>query len=44
MGLAYTKGELGFPDAADGARGVSFVESAMRSYAKGGVWTRVEDI
>ena len=36
--------ELGFPDASDGARGVAFVESAMRSFASGGVWTGVEAI
>src|ERR1700726_3721616 len=38
-GRAYIKEELGFPDASDGARGVAFVESAMRSFASGGVWT-----
>jgi predicted dehydrogenase len=43
-GRAYTKAELGFPDASDGARGVAFVESAMRSFASGGVWTGVEAI
>jgi predicted dehydrogenase len=43
-GRAYTKPELGFPDATDGARGVAFVESAMRSFASGGVWTGVEAI
>jgi predicted dehydrogenase len=43
-GRAYIKDELGFPDASDGARGVAFVESAMRSFASGGVWTRVEAI
>ena len=43
-GRAYTKDELGFPDASDGARGVAFVESAMRSFASGGVWTGVEAI
>ena len=43
-GRPYTKAELGFPDASDGARGVAFVESAMRSFASGGVWTRVEAI
>jgi predicted dehydrogenase len=43
-GRAYIKDELGFPDASDGARGVAFVESAMRSFASGGVWTGVEDI
>jgi len=41
-GRAYTKAELGFPDASDGARGVAFVESAMRSFAAGGGWTPVE--
>src|SRR6202790_4769205 len=41
-GRAYIKDELGFPDASDGARGVAFVESAMRSFASGGVWTGVE--
>jgi predicted dehydrogenase len=43
-GRSYVKDELGFPDASDGARGVAFVESAMRSYASGGVWTGVEAI
>jgi predicted dehydrogenase len=43
-GRAYVKDELGFPDASDGARGVAFVESAMRSFASGGVWTGVEAI
>ena len=43
-GRAYIKDELGFPDASDGARGVAFVESAMRSFASGGVWTSVEPI
>ncbi len=43
-GRAYTKAELGFPDASDGARGVAFVESAMRSFAAGGGWTPVETI
>jgi predicted dehydrogenase len=43
-GRSYTKAELGFPDASDGARGVAFVESAMRSFASGGVWTGVEVI
>ena len=41
-GKAYAKTDLSFPDATDGARGVAFVESAMRSYEKGGGWTRVE--
>jgi len=43
-GGSYQKAELGFPDATDGARGVAFVESAMRSFAAGGVWTAVEAI
>jgi predicted dehydrogenase len=43
-GRPYTKAELGFPDASDGARGVAFVESAMRSFASGGIWTCVEAI
>jgi predicted dehydrogenase len=43
-GRAYTKDELGFPDASDGARGVAFVESAMSSFASGGLWTAVEEI
>jgi predicted dehydrogenase len=43
-GKSYQKAELGFPDASDGARGVAFVESAMRSFAAGGVWTAVEAI
>jgi predicted dehydrogenase len=43
-GKVYAKAELGFPDVSDGVRGVAFVESAMRSFAGGGVWTGVEDI
>jgi predicted dehydrogenase len=43
-GKTYTKGALGFPDASDGVQGVAFVESAMRSFAAGGVWTAVEAI
>ena len=43
-GRAYAKAALGFPDASDGARGVAFVESAMRSFAGGGAWTAVEGI
>jgi predicted dehydrogenase len=43
-GEAFTKTDLGFPDVTDGARGVAFVESAMRSYATGGAWTQVESI
>jgi predicted dehydrogenase len=43
-GKAYAKADLGFPDVTDGARGVAFVESAMRSYATGGAWTQVESI
>jgi predicted dehydrogenase len=43
-GKPYSKSELGFPDAADGARGVSFVEGAMRSYTAGGAWTQVEAV
>ena len=43
-GKAYAKADLGFPDVTDGARGVAFVESAMRSYATGGGWTQVESI
>ena len=43
-GRPYIKAELGFPDASDGARGVAFVESAMRSFASGGIWTGVEAI
>jgi predicted dehydrogenase len=43
-GRAYIKDELGFSDASDGARGVAFVESAMRSYTSGGIWTDVEAI
>src|SRR5215472_17138069 len=41
-GKAYAKPDLSFPDLTDGARGVAFVEGAMRSYEKGGSWTRVE--
>jgi predicted dehydrogenase len=43
-GKAYPKADLGFPDATDGAIGVAFVESAMRSYAAGGAWMPVEAI
>ena len=43
-GRGYTKAVLGFPDASDGARGVAFVESAMRSFAAGGLWTAVEAV
>jgi predicted dehydrogenase len=43
-GKAHAKTDLGFPDVTDGARGVAFVESAMRSYATGGGWTQVESI
>jgi predicted dehydrogenase len=41
-GKAFAKTDLGFPDVTDGARGIAFVESAMRSYEKGGGWTKVE--
>jgi predicted dehydrogenase len=41
-GQPYLKGELGFPDASDGVRGVAFVEGAMRSSAAGGIWTTLE--
>jgi predicted dehydrogenase len=40
-GKAYTKSELGFPDASDGLYGVAFVEGAMRSYKAGGAWTAI---
>ena len=43
-GKPYAKTDLGFPDVTAGARGVSFVESAMRSYATGGIWTHVEAV
>src|ERR1700737_2695145 len=43
-GKTWVKADLGFPDVTDGVRGVSFVESAMRSYAAGGAWTQVESI
>jgi predicted dehydrogenase len=43
-GKTYTKGTLGFPDASDGVQGVAFVESAMRSFAAGGIWTAVKGI
>jgi predicted dehydrogenase len=43
-GRAFEKSELSFPDVTDGARGVAFVESAMRSYASGGAWTEVDSI
>ncbi len=38
-GKPYAKGDLSFPDATDGVRGVAFVEGAMRSAAAGGAWT-----
>jgi hypothetical protein len=31
-----------FPNAADGVKGVAFVEAAIRSSANGGAWTTVE--
>src|SRR6516162_962758 len=40
----WVKAELGFPDVTDGARGVAFVDGAIRSYAAGGAWTQVESI
>jgi len=43
-GKPYAKAELGFPDAADGVRGVAFVEGAMRSYRAGGTWTALESL
>jgi predicted dehydrogenase len=43
-GKTCEKAELGFPDVTDGARGVAFVEGAMRSYTAGGAWTKVEAI
>jgi predicted dehydrogenase len=43
-GRTYAKAELGYPDASDGARGVAFVESAMRSFVAGSIWTAVEDV
>ncbi len=43
-GKTWVKADLGFPDVTDGVRGVSFVESAMRSYTAGGAWTQVESI
>jgi predicted dehydrogenase len=43
-GKTWVKADLGFPDVTDGVRGVAFVESAMRSYATGGAWTKVESI
>ena len=43
-GKAYAKTDLSFPEVTDGAHGVAFVESAMCSYAKGGVWTQVESV
>jgi predicted dehydrogenase len=43
-GKEYAETDLSFPDVTDGARGVAFVESAMRSYAKGGGWTQVESV
>jgi predicted dehydrogenase len=41
-GKPIVKAELGYPDVTDGARGIAFVESAMRSYKAGSVWTPVE--
>jgi hypothetical protein len=43
-GKPYAKAQLGFPDAADGVRGVAFVEGAMRSYRAGGAWTALESL
>jgi predicted dehydrogenase len=43
-GKTWAKPDLGFPDVTDGVCGVAFVESAMRSYATGGAWTKVESI
>src|SRR5215469_16452268 len=43
-GLPYARSDLSFPDVTDGVRGIAFVESAMGSYANGGVWTQVETI
>jgi predicted dehydrogenase len=43
-GIPYAKSDLSFPDVTDGVQGVAFVESAMGSYAKGGLWTQVETI
>jgi predicted dehydrogenase len=43
-GIPYAKSDLSFPDVTDGVQGVAFVESAMGSHAKGGLWTQVETI
>jgi predicted dehydrogenase len=43
-GKAYARTDLSFPEVTDGARGVAFVESVMRSYANGGGWTQVESV
>jgi predicted dehydrogenase len=43
-GKAHAKADLGFPDVTDGARGISFVEGAMRSCATGGAWTHIEAV
>ena len=43
-GIPYAKSGLSFPDVTDGVQGVAFVESAMGSYAQGGLWTQVETI
>jgi len=44
QGKTWVKADLGFPDVTDGVRGVAFVDGAMRSYAAGGAWTKVESI
>src|SRR6516164_2622706 len=43
-GKTWVKADLGFPDVTDGVRGAAFVDGAMRSYAAGGAWTRIESI
>jgi hypothetical protein len=43
-GKTWVKADLGFLDVTDGVRGVSLVESAMRSYTADGAWTQVESI
>jgi predicted dehydrogenase len=44
QGSAWEKTDLSFPDINDGIRGIAFVECAMRSYAAGGAWTKIESL
>lgn len=40
-GVTPLEGWLGFPGVTDGAAGVRFIEAAVRSNAKGGVWVQI---